>query len=122
MTEETISSVAEMDAWIDAAAARLRSLGYRDVEAVLPDGRRLRALRRADFRAEWFFTRLHTFVVFDVLESGPATDDQLRCFTKLAMRWAKTWSHNALTFARRRKLIRVMARVSSGLRVRSVRS
>ena len=35
---------------------------------------------------------------------------------------AKTWSHNALTFARRRKLIRVMARVSSGLRVRSVRS
>ena len=34
----------------------------------------------------------------------------------------KTWSHNVLTFARRRKLIRVMARVSSGLRVRSVRS
>jgi len=36
--------------------------------------------------------------------------------------WTKTWSHNVLTFARRRKLIRVMARVSSGLMVRSVRS
>ncbi len=89
VTEEIAGFVAGSDAWVDAAAARLRFVGYRDVEAVSPDGRRLRALRRADFRAEWFFTRLHTLVVFDVLESGPATDDQLCCFTKLAMRWAK---------------------------------
>lgn len=89
MTEEIAGFVAGTDAWVDAAAARLRLVGYRDVDAVSPDGRRFRALRRADFRAEWFFTRLHTFVVFDVLEGGLATGDELRSFANVAMRWAK---------------------------------
>lgn len=77
------------EAWIDAAAARLRSAGYHDVEAVFPDGRRLRAFRRADFRAEWFLTRLHTFVVFDAVTSRSISDEELRRFSAIAMRWAK---------------------------------
>lgn len=76
------------DVWTDAALTRLQAAGYRAVEvdqAVLPGAR---ALRRADFRLSWFLTRLHTFVVFLVVDH--ATEPDLSAITDLAAKWAKS--------------------------------
>ncbi len=62
----------------------------------------------------WPSPEVTTQRLIDALQSAAQDPDPIKR--------SKTWSHNVLTFARRRKLIRVMARVSSGLRVRSVRS
>ncbi len=76
------------DAWTDAALTRLQAAGYKTVEvdqAVLPGAR---AVRRSDFRIRWFLTRLHTFVVFVVVER--ATEADLSAITDLAAKWAKS--------------------------------
>ena len=76
------------DVWTEAALTRLQAAGYRLVEvdqSVLPGAR---AVRRSDFRIRWFLTRLHTFVVFVVLER--ATEADLSAITDLAARWAKS--------------------------------
>ena len=74
--------------WTDAALTRLQAAGYTAAEvdqATLPGSR---AVRRSDFRLTWFLTRLHTFVVFIVVDR--ATEADLSVITDLAAKWAKS--------------------------------
>jgi len=74
--------------WTDAALTRLQVEGYKAVEVdqtVLPGAR---AVRRSDFRLRWFLTRLHTFVVFIVVDR--ATEADLSAIADLTAKWAKS--------------------------------
>jgi len=73
--------------WTDASLVRLQNAGYKPVEVdqnVLPGAR---AVRRSNFRLRWFLTRLHTFVVFLVVDH--ATEPDLSATADLAANWAK---------------------------------
>ena len=74
--------------WTDAALTRLQVEGYKAVEVdqtVLPGAR---AVRRSDFRLRWFLTRLHTFVVFIVVDRATGAD--LSAIADLTAKWAKS--------------------------------
>ena len=76
------------DVWTDAALTRLQASGYKAVDvdqAVLPGAR---AVRRSDFRIRWFLTRMHTFVVFLVVDH--VTEPDLSAIADLAAKWAKS--------------------------------
>ena len=73
--------------WTDAALTRLQAEGYKAAEVdqtALPGAR---AVRRSDFRLRWFLTRLHTFVVFLVVDH--VTEADLSAIADLAAKWAK---------------------------------
>ncbi|WP_157412824.1 hypothetical protein [Aeromicrobium sp. Root236] len=75
------------DVWTDAALARLQAAGYKAIEvdqSVLPGAR---AMRRSNLRLRWFFTRLHTFVVFVTVDH--VTGPDLSAIADLAAEWAK---------------------------------
>lgn len=76
------------DVWTDTALTRLQTVGYKavDVDQVVLPG--ARAVRRSDLRVTWFFSRLHTFVVFLVVDH--ATQADLEAFADCAAKWAKS--------------------------------
>lgn len=81
-----MSDGAAAASWVEAAAARLRANGYREVSVDLPE-HNARAFRRRDFHFRWFATALHTFVLLD--ESPTADAAELRGFVNQAACWAK---------------------------------
>ena len=71
---------------VETTAERLQHAGYRerDLGPGWPDG--ARAFRRADFRVQWVFTRLHTNVLLVPLDAvGGADVDRM---TDAAVGWA----------------------------------
>jgi hypothetical protein len=78
----------EQTAWIEQAAGRLRADGYTDLGEVVVHGRTVRALRRKDFKVQWLFTQIHTFVVFDPMDQVDA--GVLSAFSQAAGTWAKS--------------------------------
>ena len=73
--------------WAEGAAGRLRGAGYRDAGRHAVGGRDVVVLRRADFRARWVLTRLHTMVLLADADAVDVAD--LESFADDAKRWAK---------------------------------